>query len=204
VSKIITADETAFSNISGLGPTIHKKINEEIKSVIKKTNLVNFMAASQCFGRGISIKKIKLIIDKYPNLLNTDWDVKKLTNRVLEVKGFDDKTAEQFSNNYNKFKDFLQDISKVINLDHLKKKINKKGTKMKDIKIVFTGGRDKALEEYIEKNGGTISGTVTSNTTIVVYSSESDKNNSKIKKAESLKIDTVTHSEFKNKYKINI
>ena len=69
---------------------------------------------------------------------------------------------------------------------------------MKDEIVVFTGFRDKELEEKIVESGGQIKSSVSSNTTILVCKDESVKNgdSGKIKDAKKKKIKIITKDEL--------
>ena len=95
----------------------------------------------------------------------------------MEIDGFDIKTATQFVDNIDKFKDFLL---KNKNIKVYTKKIKKNG-KFTNKKFVFTGFRDKSLEELIEKEGGLITNSVSENTDFLLTNDLSSKS-SKIKK----------------------
>ena len=160
------------------------------------------MSASNLMGRGMGSKKIKLILDEYPDILVKKWDKEEMKNKILEIAGFDDKTASLFVKNLPKFKKFFRDLENVplINVGHLKiKKVANKSTLFKNQKIVFTGFRDLALEEFITSKGGKVTSTVTNNTTLLVHSDD-EISSSKYKKAKDLGVPTMKKSDFENKY----
>jgi len=64
---------------------------------------------------------------------------------------------------------------------------------------VLTGFRDKELEKFIEENGGSVSSSVSANTSLVVYSG--DTSSSKYKKAVDLQLIMISKSDFVKKYK---
>ena len=70
---------------------------------------------------------------------------------------------------------------------------------MKNQKVVMTGFRSQEIADFIEKNGGKISGSVSKNTTLVIYV-ETDKLSSKLEKARELGIKLMTKTEFEKKY----
>ncbi|MBA42727.1 MAG: hypothetical protein CMF62_01815 [Magnetococcales bacterium] len=201
ISKIINSDLSKVSQIEGLGNKSMTKIQKSIKEAIKNTSLSKFMASSHKFGRGFGQRRLKLIIDKYPNILNEKWSESDIIDKITNIDGFDTLTATQFAKNLNEFKKFFTELSKVINLDHLKKVNTKKGVKFSDMTIVFTGFRNKDLEKVIEDNSGKITTSVSNNTSIVVYNDKSQKS-SKITKAKSLGVKTMSLEEFKLKYNV--
>jgi len=194
--KILIANPITLAEIDGIGKKIVDKLYTNIKNAFKKISLAKLMAASTLFGRGFGGKRLKLIIDIYPDILTVDWNESKMINKLIEIDGFDEITAEQFTKNLPKFKKFLEDLKKVINMPYLKNKI-KNNNKFKDQKIVFTGFRDNNLQEFIENNGGSVTNNVSKNTNIVVYS---NTEGNKYKKAKELNIRLITLEIFKKKF----
>lgn len=199
VFDILKAKKKSFSDIPGLGEKTYDKIMKEIADNINNTNLETLMAASMCFDRGVGVKKLKLVLADIPNLLKTDLSDKDLTKKILDIKGFDTKTTELIVKGLTPFRKFFNELSKLFDLKYLevKKKSTKKGT-MKDFYVVFTGVRDKDIEDYIEKNGGTVLSTVSGKTTHLVYKEMSES--SKFKKAKVLGVKIMTLAEFKKTY----
>ena len=67
--------------------------------------------------------------------------------------------------------------------------------------VCFTGIRDKKLEEFITNNGGKISSSVSSKTSLLIHADDVDKSSSKFKNAIKYETETISISEFKKKYK---
>jgi NAD-dependent DNA ligase len=205
IIKIVNAKVEDLSKINGLGKTIVDKIHTNIHKGFNETTLERLMAASNVFGRGFGVRRLKVILNAYPDILLKKWDSKTVKQKIIALNGFDDKTASQFAQNLHKFKQFFDKLKTVtdLDLDHIKvAKITVSNSNIfEDGNIVFTGFRDKKLEEFVEKNGGKISSTVSNNTTLVVYVEPKDKpESSKLKKAKSLKIKLMTRDEFKSIY----
>lgn len=207
IQAILKADQSKLANIEGLGDKSITKIFENIKEAFNTTDLATLMAASNVFGRGMGVRKNTVITKAYPNIMTEKWTNQELLVKVLALHGFDDITASQFADNFDKFKAFLKDIEDVDWIDV--KKFSQKAKVVKntdntfsDMKIVFTGFRNKELEDYIVARGGQVTGTVSKNTNIVVYK-EGDITSSKYLKAKELTIPLMTEKEFREKYKIN-
>lgn len=200
IEKILSADKKKLEEIEGIGEKIITKIYDNIDNQLQNTNLETFMAASNIFGSGLGTKKLKLIIDKYPNIMNEKWSDKELFEKINSIEGFSDITTNKFIDNFVKFKKFFDKINNIIDINYLKnpkKKKEVKGKIFEDQIVVFTGFRNKEWEKLIEDNGGKISSTVSNNTSLVVYSGE---NSSKFQKAKKLNIKTMTEEEFRKKY----
>lgn len=201
IDKILEADRDKLQNIEGIGEKLLNKIYDSINNQLKNTNLETLMAASNIFGTGLGSKKLKLIIDKYPDILAVKWSDLEIYKNIENIEGFSDITTRKFIDNLPKFKKFFETLNDIIDIDYLNNSIVKKsnGNKFKDQIIVFTGFRNKDWEKYIVENGGKISSTVSGKTTLVVYSSN-NTNSSKLIRAGKLNIDTMTEDEFKSKY----
>jgi len=203
IIKIVKVDPKSLSNIDGLGTRIIEKIYSNIDNAFKNATLDKIMAASNIFGRGFAIKRIKLIIKQYPDILTEKWNVHDLKQNIMSIDGFDKITAEQFASNFFKFKTFLQKLTKIVDLNHIFKKpivnSNKQNNLFLNKKIVFTGFRDVALEKFIEDNGGSLTNSVSNNVYLVVFQDNSKKS-SKISKAISLNIQLISKEDFIKKY----
>lgn len=190
-----------LTDIEGVGDKLVTKIFTNIDNAFKASTLYQLMAASNLFGRGFGTRRTKLITDAYPDIMKADWSSDQMTKNIEKIDGFDTLTATQFSKNFDKFKLFMSKLEKVVDLSHLSKKpiVKKSGNRFADMKVVFSGIRDKAIEQLIEAEGGKVTTSVSNNTTLVIYA---DKETSKYQKAIELKIPTLTLDEFKKKYNI--
>jgi DNA ligase (NAD+) len=117
--EIIQATAAEFAEVERMGKRSGQKLTDEIKKAVSKTTLPVLMVASQQFGRGVGIKRIKTILKTYPDICfwNTEFwtkkrplsDTHKITasdqkwiNKVEEtitneVAGFEKKTARLFA-----------------------------------------------------------------------------------------------------------
>ena len=119
-----------------------------------------------------------------------------MIENIILIKGFDTKTATQYAANFNDFQTFFNDIKKIHDISRLKNVvITKKASKLSDKKIVFTGFRDKSLENTVESLGGSITSSVSKNTLIVVTIDISGKG-AKLEKARKLNIKIISKNDF--------
>jgi DNA ligase (NAD+) len=184
--------------IVGIGDKSKDNIINTINSTIKNgVSQITFMVASNKLGRGFGEKKIKLIIDKYPEILN---DKIPSIIDLIKIEGIDKKTAETFIKNYPKYKLFVEELENLINPYLKKLTLNKNVNKnvnnnIKDKKFVFTGFRDKDLEDYIKENKGEIQSSLNTKTDYLIVKNK-ETVSSKKEKAEELKIKIITKDEF--------
>jgi len=203
IKSILTADKKKLIQIEGIGEKLVDKIFNNIKETFSKIDLQTLMASSNLFGFGMGVRKLKIIVDAYPNIMNEKWDKNELMNKVLVLHGFDIITATHFVDGFGPFKQFFADLEAIdwIDIKRLKEPIKHKaqGNLFKNQKVVFTGFRDEKLEKLVLDNSGEISGSVSKNTTILVHK-EGDTTSSKYNKAQELNITTMTKEEFIKKY----
>ncbi|AYV77039.1 MAG: NAD-dependent DNA ligase [Barrevirus sp.] len=204
IKDIIVAKPDDLAEIEGIGDKLVKKVYDNMRTAFDVSDLSTLMAASGVFGRGLGTRKLQLITSSYPNIMNEKWTSKELIDKVLEIDGFDTVLATQFSQEFPKFVKFFDELSKIntINIAQLKKPVKpvkKTGNLFQDKKVVFTGFRNKEFEDFIVNNGGSVTTSVSKNTSLVIYS---DPSSSKYTKAIELSIDVMTPEEFKKKYKL--
>ncbi len=201
VEKILTAKKQDLYNIEGLGSTMVDKIYSEIDKAFSNVKLETFMAASHKFGRGLGETKIREIIKRYPDILIKKWSASDMTDNIMKVDGFSDKTSELFVKNFDAFMEFYNSIAKIKDLSRFEKVVVKSNkTNLFDGKtIVFTGFRDTTLEQIIIDNGGKVSSSVSKNTFIVVHADNEDSS-SKLDKARKLDVPIINKTDFMAKY----
>ncbi len=208
IIDILSADKKELEKIDGIGKKLIEKIFDNIDEVMDNLSLEKLMAGSHVFGTGIGERKIKLIIKEIPNILNIK-DKKELKELILKIDGFSDISADKFVNNLDKFKVFYKELKEIYDIDYIEEKLNKTNAKeitkdkskniFDNMKIVFTGFRDKELQDNIENMGGKVSTSVSSKTNLVIYA-DNENNSSKLEKAKQLEIKILSKSEFIKKY----
>lgn len=193
------------------GKVMGAKMIKSLKDNLMLSGIEELMVGSGIFGRGIGIKKLMLA-----NKIDIrDWDEK----RLIEIKGLGKENVkllvdgkESFIKYYSALKNKCElngiKIAELIkesdnenisedNKDNINECDNKQ--KLLNMKIVFTGFRNKELENEIIKNGGLIVNSVSGKTNILIVD-KLESNSSKINKAKQLKVDIVTEEQFRKKY----
>ena len=194
IDQILVLTPDDLMKVEGFKKTLSNKIYDNIQKAIQESNVAQLMAASNIFGRGFSNKKIDLIMEEYPDLLESTESKEEKIKKLSKVKGMSKKTAEQFVNDIPTFIEFMNKIGK----SNLKMDVVEVDPSTQDLKgqvFVFTGFRDKELEKKILARGGKISGNV-SKTTTKVITKEIDEDAEKIKKAQELGVPIVLVSDF--------
>lgn len=191
IIKAFNNDKKILYKIEGLGNKMVDKINININLALNSLTLEKLMGASNIFGRGFGVRRSKLIVKAYPNLLSKNLTI----DDIISINGFDLITAKQFIDHLDEFKKFYKELSKIHDIKYLNNiTVNTSVGKYKDKKFVLTGFRNAEIEQYIENNGGSITSSVSKNTFMVVYT---DTTSAKYIKATSLGITTIDLATFK-------
>ena len=206
ISIILSSEKEDLYEINGFGKKLIDKIYNEINKKLSTCELHILMGASLQFGRGLGTRKIKIIIDNYPDILSKKREKNSLFSLIGKLDGFSDISTQQFVNNFEKFTTFFKKLKKSANIipDFDKTKVKKSKSKelFKNQTIVFTGFRDDNLENFITTNGGKVTTSVSSNTSLLVYVLKDNKKSNKIIQAEDKNIKIIEKDKFKNKYKL--
>jgi len=199
IKDILEASPDRFLKINGIQNKMANKIYDNIRKVIDNPiDLATLMSASGVFGMGYDIKRFKLLLKHYPNLM----DIKKLSlGDVINIHGFQEKTASPLVKGLPEFKQFIiqHPQLKYTVQDNQIQNVNNNG-KLKGMKIVETGVR--LTPEQIKKvqnEGGEIVNTINSKTTLLI-AKDPNSSSSKIQNAKNLQIKIVSLDDFINDY----
>ena len=201
IKKIISLKPDMISSLEGFKLKSATNLYNAIHSIIdKEISLDVLMTASNIFGEGFGVKKLKLVLDKYPNILDTynNFTIDKLN----EIDGYSDKSSKKFLENIPKFKEWLQNHPQFKYTYTSRQSISNNNSndsnnnKFKDYVVVFTGIRDDKMQSIIENGGGKVTNSVNSKTTLVIAKDPNDKKG-KIKKAEELNINIISYENAK-------
>ena len=205
-------DKSAENVLSGI------KVAKDFLTNINESNLHILMYGSGSFGFGFGSKKIKLILERFPKIVEeyNENEREKWILNVKSVKGISEQ-AEPFIDSINKYKKFIKTIKNYIqyttlskekesniqktktssrirlehsaNQDESPRSAQGAGPSSKTEVIVLSGFRDKLLKQTLEENGHTVNDNVTKETTIVIYNE--DDTSSKCQKAKKMGITLV-------------
>jgi NAD-dependent DNA ligase len=210
IPKILSVTKSDLEQVENFKGKMVEKIYETISSKSTQMTLLEFMSASNTFGHGMGERKIKKILEVYPDIiyLYIEKQPNILVDMIKKLDGFDTITATQFITKMPLFLDLLNkiplsiqerillEIPQVITSPDTSKQI------FSGLKIVFSGFRNKDWEKIIESKGGEILSSVSKNTSILVSTQEdiNTKTNAKVKKAFDLGIKVLSKEQFENKY----
>jgi DNA ligase (NAD+) len=199
IIDLLNINKNYLLKIEGFQEKKTNLVLNSIQEAIKNMTLLDFMVASNTLGRGLGEKKIKKILDTYPNIINED----DIYNKLLNLEGFDEITSKLFADNFDNFIKLFNKLPSELKNKLINIKVKQiKQDKLNNLKIVFSGFRNKDWEKIIEERGGHIITSISKNTNILIANKEDiDKGtNSKIKKALELNIIIITPEEFEKKY----
>lgn len=205
VGKIIGITKEQLLTVEGFKDKMAEKIASAIheKFAGKGVNidLYLLMDASNILGRGIGSKKVKLICDNIPEIIDNRY-IPNLT-QLTSIKGVEEKTAKLFVDNLPNIFKFFDDN----NLAFQKRKTNSNSNqehlsptasmRISGKTFVFSGFRDKDLEKVITENGGSVGSSVSSKTSMLIVKTVDDESG-KILKAKTLEIPIMTIEDFKD------
>ena len=193
ISSILHIKKAELLNIDGFKETLSNKLIGAIHDVISKPIYLGLlMVASLEFDRGYGLKRIKKILDKYPSIMEDGITLEQLIN----IDGFQIKTAKQFMDNFEGFKIFLNklELEYYVKTDETNINVNK-NPNIDGKNFVITGFRDLDIIEYISNNGGTIQNDVNMNTDYLIVK-DSDSQSSKLKKSKIMGVDIILKKDF--------
>ncbi len=167
------------------------KFYKSMKEKMKEMNPSVFFDAVSAFGRGIGELKLNKIIEKY-GTLEVSYD------QLLNVDGFAEKTAQQYIDNimeYNFWKNFVESMGYILKYPTN----NVVSNDLANLVVVFTGVRDKQMEEYIKSNGGKIATSCTKDVNMVI-TKDVNSSSSKIQKAKKQGAEIVSYEDAKRRF----
>lgn len=199
VQKIFAITKQELRAIDGFKDRLAEKVYETIQVGKQQLDCPKVMEASNTLGRGFGAKKIQLILSHIPTILSSKYI--PTVEELLHIKGVERKTAEAFCTNLPKFFAFLEEQAIVCQgLGEMPKEATPvKGHALADMVVVFTGVRDKAVETFVEMNGGRVGSSVNKKTTILVVKTLDGKETGKVKEAKDLGVPILTLEQFKQK-----
>jgi DNA ligase (NAD+) len=208
IPKILKMDKADFNKVEGFKDKMIEKISSGIRDKVAGASLLEIMVASNLLGRGMGSRKIKPILDKYPNILTSGESNPEKIQMLRGVDGIGPENSKSFVENIPLFLAFLKEcnLESKLSGDTAKVIPKSKEPEVKDTsnplygkKIVMTKVRDKDIIEYMKTVGATLEDGIKKDTFVLIVKSHDDVSN-KTKDAESKGIPILTPEEFKQKY----
>lgn len=137
---------------SVIGVSSGEKIYNGLKDKLNPISLYELAGASNLFGRGIGVRVMKKVADQLGEdaILNP----KTTVNDLVSCDGIGDIMGMTIKLNQQKFIDFVSEIDGYVTFGDTSTKVT--SNTLSGVKVVFTGVRDKDLEQKIISKGGEI------------------------------------------------
>lgn len=197
LSQYIDNPHISYTNLCLLPKDVYEnaigvngvKMYESLHKQVENATPTQLADATGCFGEGIGELKLNKIVDKYGDLPHDK-------QKILDTDGWAEKSTDQYMCHYATFLsmvDFFQKNNMWKGFDE----INVSSNKYKNINVVFTGVRNKEMEELIRKNGGKVLTSFTKECNLVI-AKDPMSSSSKLQKARKNGIEIITMDEATN------
>ncbi len=200
IPKIINITVSELIDIQGIQQTSAEKLKEEINKSISNIEIHLLAFGSGVFNRTMGSTRLKEIFERYPEIHKRKFKKDDIIDMISVLPGYSMKTASDFAEGLPKFINFLRDLPRSVKITE-PKQVKRLSNKMEGESIVFTGFRDKDLEEIIKENGGEIGSGISSKTTILLLK-DVNSTSSKVRKAKERGILLMTPDKFRTRYNI--
>lgn len=187
IDKIIKAKKDDFLEAEGIKEKSATKLYDSIHQVIDKDlDFDKLLFASLCFDKGLGIRRFKLLLNNLPQIYKLETVFR---NDILKIDMFGEIIADQFLEGFKEFKKFLKLHPYLKYKKPIKENKIKEG-KYKNDYILFSGFRDKELEEKLILEGAVIEKSLTNRVTLLIVN-DLNSTNSKVVKAREKNIKIV-------------
>ena len=196
VPKILQMTKEDFLKVEGFQEKTATKLLEGIRAKVEAASLATLMAVSNKLGRGFSIKRAELILTEYPAVFG---EGERNIAKLVAIKGIEKKSAQAFVDHIPEFLEFMKECGLESKLTIQKRTLDRSidtGHVLYGKTIVFTGLRDKVLEDRLKTVGAKIGSGVSKNTFAVLAIEPTGKT----EEAKKIGIPILTPAEFTDKY----
>lgn len=193
IEQLILEPMESFTNSVGI---VGEQIYNSLHSRLLNAEEPVFFDATGTFGRLFGTLKLSKVYDEY-GTLNVTRD------QLMNLAGFAEISVNQYMNHLDNYKEWMA----LIESGALKGFINFvkpemqeiTSDKYKDLKVVFTGIRDKDMENKIIAGGGDILNGLSSKCNLLI-TKNTDSVSSKMQKAQKLGIKIIGYDEAKKQF----
>ncbi len=109
IEQILKIKKSDLVEIDGFGQKMVDKIYTNISNRIQTLTMLDLMVASNVFGHGLGERKLRKIMESYPDIIQlyTNNESDEIINLIKQLDGFDTKTAEYFETGLENFIDLF-------------------------------------------------------------------------------------------------
>ena len=201
VPAILAMTEDDFLDAEGFKKKLATKVYNSIKAKVDAASLPNLMAASNVWGRGFGERKLRPILEAYPDILTSKESNEEKEKKVLSVKGMATKSADAFIDKIPDFLEFIKEAKLESKLKFEQTPIDKSDP-LYEKRIVFTGVRDKELENLLKEKRANVASSVNKETFIVIVKPDQEDYTGKAEQARKLGIPLMTIPMFKKAFNL--
>ena len=199
LKQLYSISEENILSIEGFKKKSAENLSKSIQKRKSELTCLDYMVASNLFGRGLSKKNLEKIIKLYDPLTAT------ITVELVEnIDGIGKVYAKQYMDALPEFKKFLlaNDIDCATNSVEEEQLSDTRGTKLKSMNVIFTGFRNKDLEKYVTNQGGKVTTSLTKKNaqSSILVTKELDTSNKKQMVANDYNIKIMTREDFEKIY----
>lgn len=184
------------------------KNGEKIRDNMKKLQtegvwLAQLMDSTTIFGHGLGQRKMQSVLDEYPDLVERR-DESGLLKKLIAIKGIEKKTAEKIIDGLDEFAEFLDLVPQIKIKDDDSEDSSEYELgidEFEGMRVVFTGVRDKELEELIKRSGGVVANSVLkAHDNQVIVAKDPTAQSNKLKTARQNGFTIYSLQEFKDQF----
>ena len=207
IRTLLLATPEQISNIPGIGPILSNQLYTDLHSKITNIPGPLIMAASGFFPN-VGIRRFEAIFAVYPNFIDMIHEPPNVVETYIRnVSGFD-KLASEISQRLRFFGDWLRDNPMItvkrgnthtLTLNFSQTPPSTNSNQLNGVTVVFSGFRDKGLEEQIRQRGGRVTTSVSRNTTFLVMKDINDRKG-KANDAEAKGVRLISKEHFIHQY----
>jgi NAD-dependent DNA ligase len=200
VPKILHMSKADFGKVDGFKDRMAEKVHTALKARMETVTLVQLMAASNKFGRGMGIRVITPLLESHPDFL-TNGDDRATKLAQLNAAGIH-KNAETFIDSIEPFTEFLKECgleTKLHETPKEKPQIKVATHALNGKSVVMTKVRDQEIIDFLPSVGATLEDGIKANTVALVVKDTSDETN-KTRDAKKKGVPIMSVGEFKDMY----
>lgn len=189
------------SDIMKLDGYLEKSASNIIEAINSKKQIYDYELIGSLNISNIALDTAKLILTHYTinsvfKAKNMDFFIRKL----IKIKGIEEITAKNYVFGILENKDIISKLLKILDIKEYSKELS---TNDNPESIVFTGFRDKVMQEQLELKGHFIRGNVSSKTTMLIVK-RGESISKKEEEAIKLNIPVYSIEEFKKEIYPNL
>lgn len=189
LENFLIEPESRFVKAIGVnGKRLFQSLRDKLSNVTEPA----FFAAVDVFGSLIAEKRLEKVFEVFGTL-----DVTK--EQLESIPGFAEETIKKYESGLSNLRYWKSFCEKHLKNIVVFKTVEKLSDKLKDVKVVFTGVRDKDMEQNIKQNGGVVLSSVSKECNLVI-AKDPNSSSSKVKKAKDLGIEVISYDEAKGRF----